>query len=80
MSATDRTISNHNWCGFEEVNYDLAKEVLKLKLVYDFISQKGYTSEADYLLGEAVSNIGEYQSSLDLFYKCTSDGRTFNPD
>jgi hypothetical protein len=80
MTATQefRTVSNHNWNELEDINYDMAKEVLKLILVYEHIGNHGFTSECDNLLGEAVSNIQEYQKSLNMFYQYTSDGKDFN--
>jgi hypothetical protein len=73
-------VSMHNWNEFEEVKNDLLRETLKLRLVYDYIGNKGFTAEADGILGEVVGNMEQYTDGAQMFYECVEDGLVFNPD
>ena len=51
MKISGRFISTHNLFEFEECLNDFQKEVLKLRLIYDYIGRNGFTNEADSVMG-----------------------------
>lgn len=75
-----RTVELHNLNELEIIKNDLSKEILKLRLVYEYIGNKGFTSEADSLLGESISFAEQYNDEINLFFDCISNGSEFNPD
>lgn len=80
MKISGRILSTHNLYVFEDCLNDFQKEVLKLRLVYEHIGNKGFTNESDSLMGECVSFIEQYMDGLSLLFDCVSRGVDMNPD
>lgn len=80
MEFSGRVLSDHNFFSFEEDLNDLSKEVLKIRLVYDYIAHEGLTDSSFSLLGESVSFLEQYLSGFHLFFECVSNGTDMNPD
>lgn len=80
MKISGRFISTHNLFEFEECLNDFQKEVLKLRLIYDYIGRNGFTNEADSVMGECVSFMEQYLSGLSFLFSCVSQGHDMNSD
>lgn len=80
MKISGRFISTHNLDGFEHCLNDFQKECLKLRLVYDYIRNHGFTCEADSLMGECVSYLEQYLFGFSVLFECVSNGHDMNPD
>lgn len=80
MDISGRLLSTHNLNEFERCLNDFQKEVLKLRLVYEHIGSKGFTNEADSLMGECVAFIAQYMTGLSLLFDCVSRGVDMNPE
>lgn len=80
MEISGKILSTHNLYQFEECLNDFQKESLKLRLVYEYIGNKGFTNEADSLMGECVAFIEQYMTGLSLLFDCVSRGVDMNLD
>lgn len=80
MENSIKIFSFHNQCEMEKILDDFEKEVLKLRMVFEYAGCKGFDSAVDSLMGEAVSFLEQYTCNLSLLFDCVSHGRDMNPD
>lgn len=80
MERDIKIFSFHNQCEMEKILDDFEKEVLKLRMVYEYAGCKGFDSAVDSLMGECVSFLEQYTFNFSLLLDCVSHGLDMNPD
>ena len=80
MDISGILLSTHNLNEFECCLNNFQKEVLKLRLVYDYIGDKGFSNESDRLMDECVSFMEQYLDGLSLLFDCVFRGVDMNPE
>lgn len=80
MERNGNNLSFHNQCVMEQLLEDFQKEILKLRLTYEYVGRYGFDSGVDNLLGECVSFIEQYVNSFSLFFDCVSAGIDMNQE
>lgn len=80
MENSIKIFSFHNQCEMENLLDDFEKEVLKLRMVFEYVGRKGFDSVVYSLMAEVLSFLEQYTCSLSLLFDCVSHGHDMNPD
>lgn len=80
MGKAVNIFSFHNQCEMERILDDFEKEVLKLRLAYEYAGRDGFDTTVDSLIFECVSFLEQYTCDLSVLLNCVSCGRDMNPD
>ena len=80
MEKAVNIFSFHNQCEMERILDDFEKEVLKLRLAYDYAGRDGFGTTVDSLIGECVSYMEQYTGDLSVLLNCVSRGLDMNAE